>query len=251
MPRVPVVHVLTGPADGTDRRRRAIEADALILAVGAHDTMLPFPGWELPGVVTAGAAQALVKGERVAIGDRVVVAGTGPFLLPVAATLLGAGRVVATGRDDDQLRELRELGADTVINTAVPDDDLLRAYRDAMGDGYHVIADYLWGRPTDVLLRALVPDTFALGRRTRLIQIGEVAGATVTMPAASLRTSGLEIVGAATGIDGESIARMYEQVLSWIRTGELDVEVETVPLRDIETAWQRTDLRGKRLVGTP
>ncbi|MEV0838701.1 FAD-dependent oxidoreductase [Actinocatenispora sera] len=90
----PLVHVLTGQADGADRRRRVIEADALVLAVGAHDTMLPFPGWELPGVVTAGAAQALVKGERVAIGDRVVVAGTGPFLLPVAAALLGAGSTV-------------------------------------------------------------------------------------------------------------------------------------------------------------
>ncbi|BCJ36451.1 pyridine nucleotide-disulfide oxidoreductase [Actinocatenispora thailandica] len=91
---IPVVHVLTGPADGAGRRRRTIEADALVLAVGAHDTMLPFPGWELPGVVTAGAAQALVKGERVAIGEQVVVAGTGPFLLPVAAALLGAGSTV-------------------------------------------------------------------------------------------------------------------------------------------------------------
>jgi threonine dehydrogenase-like Zn-dependent dehydrogenase len=42
------------------------------------------------------------------------------------ARLLGAGRIVATGRDDDQLREMRALGADTVINTAVPDEALAR-----------------------------------------------------------------------------------------------------------------------------
>ncbi|MFM9372045.1 FAD-dependent oxidoreductase [Streptomyces sp. Da 82-17] len=94
--RPPRVHVLRGPADGAGRRRTVLEGDALVLAVGAHDRVLPFPGWELPGVFTAGAAQALAKGERVVVGDRVVVAGAGPFLLPVAAALLEAGsRVLA------------------------------------------------------------------------------------------------------------------------------------------------------------
>lgn len=88
----PLVHVLSG----TPRRRHVLEPDALVLAVGAHDRVLPFPGWDLPGVYTAGAAQALAKGERVVVGDRVVVAGTGPFLLPVATSLLEAGsRVLA------------------------------------------------------------------------------------------------------------------------------------------------------------
>ncbi|MFD0542115.1 FAD-dependent oxidoreductase [Streptomyces mexicanus] len=90
-PGVPRVHVLRGAADGGRRRRLTLDADALVLAVGAHDRVLPFPGWELPGVFAAGAAQALAKGERVVVGDQVVVAGTGPFLLPVAASLLEAG----------------------------------------------------------------------------------------------------------------------------------------------------------------
>ncbi|WP_409495333.1 NAD(P)/FAD-dependent oxidoreductase [Amycolatopsis sp. cmx-11-12] len=88
------VHVLRGQADGSGRRRSSLEPDALILATGAHDRTLPFPGWELPGVYTAGAAQALAKGERVAIGRRVLVAGAGPFLLPVAESLLGVGAEV-------------------------------------------------------------------------------------------------------------------------------------------------------------
>jgi NADPH-dependent 2,4-dienoyl-CoA reductase/sulfur reductase-like enzyme len=90
-PGGPTVHVLCGPADGAGRTRRTLAPDALVLAPGAHDRVLPFPGWQLPGVFTAGAAQALAKGERVAVGDRVVVAGSGPFLLPVAASLLEAG----------------------------------------------------------------------------------------------------------------------------------------------------------------
>ncbi|SEC26848.1 NADPH-dependent 2,4-dienoyl-CoA reductase, sulfur reductase [Streptomyces misionensis] len=90
-PGVPRVHLLRGPADGGARGRLVLDPDALVLAAGAHDRVLPFPGWELPGVFTAGAAQALAKGERVVVGDRVVIAGTGPFLLPVAASLLEAG----------------------------------------------------------------------------------------------------------------------------------------------------------------
>lgn len=89
------VHVLAGEADGARRTAHTLTPDALVLATGAHDRTLPFPGWDLPGVFTAGAAQALAKGERVAVGHRVLVAGAGPFLLPVAASLTQAGaRVV-------------------------------------------------------------------------------------------------------------------------------------------------------------
>ena len=63
----------------------------MIVATGAYDRQVPFPGWTLPGVVTAGGAQALLKGHGVLVGDRIVVAGTGPFLLPVAAALAEAG----------------------------------------------------------------------------------------------------------------------------------------------------------------
>ena len=63
----------------------------LIIATGAYDRTLPFPGWDLPGVMTPGAAQSLLKGQGVLAGKRVVVAGTGPFLLPVASGLSNHG----------------------------------------------------------------------------------------------------------------------------------------------------------------
>jgi thioredoxin reductase len=82
-----------------DERRReyaAVEAAAVVVATGAYDRQLPVPGWTLPGVMAAGAAQSLLKGSAVVAGRRVVVAGAGPFLLPVAAGLARAGaRVVA------------------------------------------------------------------------------------------------------------------------------------------------------------
>ncbi|WP_395105670.1 NAD(P)/FAD-dependent oxidoreductase [Actinomadura sp. SCN-SB] len=108
VPRPPRVHVLRGPADGGGREAHVLDPDALVLAPGAHDRVLPFPGWDLPGVFTAGAAQALAKGERLAVGDKVVVAGAGPFLLPVAASLLHAGshvvEVLEAGRPAAVLR---------------------------------------------------------------------------------------------------------------------------------------------------
>ncbi|MEV4346332.1 NAD(P)/FAD-dependent oxidoreductase [Actinoplanes sp. NPDC049596] len=93
--RPPTVHVLIGPADGAGRVRRTFDPGALILATGAYERTLPFPGWDLPGVFTAGAAQALAKAERVAVGRRVLVAGAGPFLLPVASSLVRTGARVA------------------------------------------------------------------------------------------------------------------------------------------------------------
>ncbi|WP_026423828.1 NAD(P)/FAD-dependent oxidoreductase [Actinokineospora inagensis] len=85
------LHIRTGLADSPNRAGETINADAVVLATGAHDRVVPFPGWDLPGVYTAGAAQALAKGQGIAIGKRVLVSGTGPFLLPVAESLSAAG----------------------------------------------------------------------------------------------------------------------------------------------------------------
>ncbi len=88
-----VLRCLRASAGGGDREV-VVTARVLLLAPGAHDRVLPFPGWDLPGVLTAGAAQSLLKEHGVPAGRRVVVAGTGPFLLPVAADLAAAGAEV-------------------------------------------------------------------------------------------------------------------------------------------------------------
>jgi NADPH:quinone reductase-like Zn-dependent oxidoreductase len=193
-------------------------------------------------------AAGFVPGETMLVQGATGVAGR---LAVKVARLLGAGRIVATGRDDDQLRDVRVLGADTVINTAVPDEALSQAYLDAKGDGYDVVVDYLWGRATEILLRSLVPESFAFAKSTRLIQVGESAGGALVLAAESLRTSGVEIYGAAKGLSPETMHEVYGQIVTWAQSGELTFDVVKVPLSDIETAWQRTDLRGSRLVVVP
>lgn len=68
-----------------------IDASALVIATGARERFVPFPGWTLPGVVGIGGAQALLKQGANYRGKRVVIAGTGPLMLPVAASLSDAG----------------------------------------------------------------------------------------------------------------------------------------------------------------
>jgi len=77
-----------------ERGSGRIEGSLVVLATGAHDRPTPFPGWTMPGVVSAGGALNLAKGQAQALGGRIVVAGNGPLLLVVAATLAAAGSVV-------------------------------------------------------------------------------------------------------------------------------------------------------------
>jgi NADPH-dependent 2,4-dienoyl-CoA reductase/sulfur reductase-like enzyme len=72
-----------------------VHARALVLASGAYDTPVAFPGWTLPGVMTCGAALILLKTQRVAPARRALVTGTGPLLLSAAAHLIQAGVEVA------------------------------------------------------------------------------------------------------------------------------------------------------------
>lgn len=74
----------------------ACVASKVVLATGATELFLPFPGWTLPGVFGAGALQALYKGGFALAGKKIVVAGSGPLLLAVAQAFHGAGaKVVA------------------------------------------------------------------------------------------------------------------------------------------------------------
>ncbi len=85
------LHATLGPAADD---RTVVRARAVLLATGAYERQLPFPGWTLPGVVTAGGAQAMLKAGLVLPGRRIVVAGSGPLLLAAASSLVGAGAEV-------------------------------------------------------------------------------------------------------------------------------------------------------------
>jgi NADPH-dependent 2,4-dienoyl-CoA reductase/sulfur reductase-like enzyme len=97
------VHALVGPEQKTSEMATA---DGLVLATGGYERVLPFPGWTLPGVLTAGGAQAMLKAGLVLPGRRVVVGGSGPLLLPVASGLAAAGADVVGLYDASDPRAL-------------------------------------------------------------------------------------------------------------------------------------------------
>jgi NADPH2:quinone reductase len=193
---------------------------------------------------------------QLAPGENVLILGatgiTGKLAVKIAK-LLGAGRVVAAGRNQQVLGTLHQLGADATIPLDLPAQELGEAFAREAGDsGFQVVIDYVWGQPTETFLAATRRQEFAqITSETRLVQVGESAGPTIALPAALLRSTALTILGTA-GIPPRNILTdALQQVMAQAAAGELRVDTERVPLADIENAWQR-DRQGRRLViGTP
>ena len=195
-------------------------------------------------------AAGFTPGETVLVQGATGVAGR---LAVQVARLLGAGRVIATGRNHDALAEVTGLGADAVINTAVSDDALVEAFAAEAGGGYDVVLDFLRGRPTELLLKALVPNRIGQSKPTRLVQAGESAGARIALSADSvpshLRPGDLRR-RQGPGRTGRG-RRLWPDRAVDARDGKLVTGIDRTRLSDIETAWQRTDQGGRRLVITP
>ncbi len=99
---------------GSAPSRLAIAARAIVVATGARELFLPFPGWTLPGVVGVGALQALIEDGLDVRGKRVVVTGSGPLLLPAAARAARAGAVVVAVFEQAPLTSLLGFAAGLV-----------------------------------------------------------------------------------------------------------------------------------------
>jgi len=93
----------------------------LVLATGAHERPVPIPGWTLPGVMTTGAAQTLLRSSQVAPGERVVLSGNGPLNMQVAAELVRAGVEVVALAEQADLRWWRNLGNGAGMLAAAPE----------------------------------------------------------------------------------------------------------------------------------
>ncbi len=206
-----------------------------------------------PGV---SAWLVLSQRAKVAKGETVLILGatgvTGKLAVQIAK-LLGAGRVIASGRNAKSLDKLRELGADATIQLNQPDDELRKAFAQQAGEGgFNVVIDYVWGRPTELLLAAITrPEFAAINSETRLVQVGESAGPNISLPAAVLRSTALTILGTAGIPSRDILVAAMQQVMEWGAKGALQIDTESVPLSNIEEVWQRLESGGRRLVVIP
>jgi NADPH:quinone reductase-like Zn-dependent oxidoreductase len=224
---------------------------------------LPLPE-SLDGVTAAAlfnpgmsAWLALTWRAQLAPGETVLILGAtgaaGKLAVQIAKRL-GAGNVIAVGRNKQVLNILPELGAAATISLDQPDEDLSRAIARAAGTtGVHVIIDYLWGRPTEAVIAALTREGLThVAPRVRLIEVGQMAGPTITLPASVLRSSGLEIYGSGAGtVPVERVMEAIPQFIEFAASGKLRIETEQVPLAAIEDAWSRQTPDNRRLVVIP
>ncbi len=188
-------------------------------------------------------------------GENALILGatgvTGGLAVKIAK-ILGAQRVVAAGRNAQVLSELLKQGADATIRLDTSDEELREAFVRAAGDaGFQVVIDYVWGHPVEVFLSSVTRNEFAaITSEIRLVQVGESAGATISLPAAVLRSTAISIMGTAGIPPSEVLLDAIQQVMTHGAKGNLRVDAERVPLAEIESAWQRNE-PGKRLVIIP
>jgi len=207
----------------------------------------------LPAVLTSllplKHSAKLLAGETVLVNGATGVSGR---IAVQVAKLLGAGRVVGTGRNPASLRLLTKLGADEVIDINQPDDRLSEAFTAAATPkGYDIVVDFLWGHPAEILINTFIPREAGFpDRQIRYVQIGEKAGSHVSLPGSALRTSGLTLLGVGQ-ISPEILSGEISGIWNWIKAGKCYMDIERVPLAAIAEAWTREDLAGKRLVLVP
>jgi NADPH:quinone reductase-like Zn-dependent oxidoreductase len=188
-------------------------------------------------------------------GDNVLILGatgvTGKLAITIAK-MLGAGRVVAAGRNRQSLGALHEVGADATIHFDAPVEQVAETYIREGGDsGFQVVIDYVWGKPAERFLSAISRKEFAvISSDTRYVQAGESGGPEISLSAATLRSTGIKIMGTGGIPPVDLLADSMRKVLAHGARGELRVDTDRVPLADIESAWMRVQ-SGRRLVIAP
>ena len=232
---------------GQDGHAAELVGHAVLLATGAHDRTLPFPGWDLPGVMTAGGVQSLWKGSGVVPAGRTVVAGSGPFLLPVATGVLaGGGSLVGlfeanriSGRTLGLLRSAVR-GAEAAGYLA-----RLTRHRVRYHTGHAVVAAEGVGRLEAVTVARVAPDWSVVPGTARRIECDVLAtgygfapqlelaqtlgcrltigadGTPVVAVSATQRTSvaGVYAAGETTGIGGAALAEVEGRLAGYAVVG--------------------------------
>jgi NADPH:quinone reductase-like Zn-dependent oxidoreductase len=198
---------------------------------------------------------ALLRAQFVA-GESILILGatgvSGQLAVQVAKRL-GARRVVAAGRNPQVLEELKQRGADAVVSLGQGREAVVSSLRNEWGkDKFDVVLDYVWGNQAECLLEAISQKGggFAASR-VRFVQIGESAGPTIALPAATLRSGGLELIG--SGFGSVSIEEIFAAVTKFLKEAEKEpfqIKTTAAPLREIEALWN-SGQPGTRLVFQP
>ncbi len=195
---------------------------------------------------------ALVERARLAKGETVLINGatgvSGRLAVQIARHL-GAGKVIATGRNAEALQALKALGAELTIALDQDADTLDEAFQQQFKLGVGVVLDYLWGPSAQALLIAGAKASRE-AEPVRFVQIGSLSGHDITLPGAVLRSSPIELMGSGIGsVPFKRLQHAVEQVLEAAVPGGFKIATKPVPLSEIEQHWH-DDGRQARVVFT-
>jgi NADPH:quinone reductase-like Zn-dependent oxidoreductase len=217
--------------DGTfSERFSAVDETLVQVPDAAGDVLAAAVG--VPGLA---AWLPLTRLAPIRDGETVVVLGATGNVGTVAvqaAKLLGAGRVVAVGRDEERLSQLLRLGADAIVPLGSADlRDRLEA---GSGDAPPTfVLDALWGEPLEATLTVVAPGA-------RIVHVGQSAGATATIPSGLVRGKSLQIFGHTNfAVPQDVVAAGYAELLGHAAAGRIRIPVETIELADVSDAWTR------------
>jgi len=215
------------------------------------------PGWyavEVPDALSDVQAAAIVNpamsswmplvGATAFVpGATVLVVGAGGVAGRLAVDIslhLGAGRVLAAARRTEQLASF---AGDERVRAIALDENLADHLRDAAPDGVDVVLDYLWGPVAEAVLEAL--STGGVGRahvRTDYIQIGSLAGPSITLRSVTLRRSKIVVSGSGIGsIDPAELLAELPRILALAAGNGISVDVRVVPLSELGDAWDSVE----------
>jgi NADPH:quinone reductase-like Zn-dependent oxidoreductase len=187
------------------------------------------------GISGLAAWLALTWRAQLKQGEHVLVLGASGVLGQIAvqaSKLLGAARVVAAARSREGLERCLELGADAPVRLGEPE-DLPGAFAEAAEGRIDVVVDPLFGDP---FVAAINAASFA----ARLVQIGAGAGGQAMIPSAAIRGKMLVIMGHTNFAAPPEVKReAYRRLAEAAARGELRVNVDPLPLEQVDEAWRR------------
>ncbi len=190
---------------------------------------------------------SLIERAHLQPGETVLVngaTGTAGRIAVQVAKYLGAGKVIATGRNEVELEEVKSLGADVVLPFTLGALHPLKAKRheealiQEFRKGIDVVIDYLWGQPARTIIAAIakgVEDTTPV----RFVHVGGASGEeSIDLPGAGLRSSPIVLMGSgAKSVPLPSLLNAARETFKAVGPANLRIATRTVPLSDVESHW--------------
>jgi NADPH:quinone reductase-like Zn-dependent oxidoreductase len=190
---------------------------------------------------------AMMARAHLQAGETVLVngaTGTAGRLAVQLAKFFGAAKVIATGRNEEELEEVKALGADVTIpfrlGTLHPSG--VKRYEQALiqefANGIDVVVDYLWGESARTIIAAIAKSVED-ARPVRFVHVGGASGEeSIDLPGAGLRSSAIVLMGSgAKSVRASTLLEAIKSVFAATVPAKLQIATKIVPLSEVERYW--------------